>query len=265
MRWWWLPLILLVIGLIWWQYGGRPDRQKPTTASSQGSPEPAGKRQQASVDTPAEKKVEKKEAADTPTSPVRSIAEFERRFPGSWRFRRKANESIQTITGGLIAEAGQSPETALNLARQISPILAAGEYSLENESRQPAAQERLSTYVVRQTAGGFAVYQGSLEMLARNADGAVYIINNRLREITAFDPIPQITVEQGLQVIRQKYGDGDVSSPGAPQVFAIKGQKSQLAWIYGVTQTRPHASQKAVVVSAADGRILYEEEHLIHD
>lgn len=205
-------------------------------------------------------------ATSTPTPDgVHSAEDFKKRFPGKWQFRRRSDDTIQSITGGLIENIGENSESALKFARQISPLLATGEYKLKPEPRTVASNKKMRSFHIEQEANGYSVYQGSLQLISRSSDGAVYIVNNQLRDITAFNPEPILTISEGLRIVEAKYQEATITAPEVANVFALRGQTSQLAWTFKVVQKQPKFSQKDVVVSAVDGRILYVQDYAIHD
>lgn len=198
--------------------------------------------------------------------PARLMTEedFRRLYPGPWRLRRDPAGRITTLTGGRIPQAAANLASLRTVARQLSPLLAGGDYQLADEVLEASQTRHLKVFDIEQKVGDWKVYQGTLSFVA-NHEGDVYIVNNRLKEITPFEPAVLIGEKQAADLLQQRYPAATIQLKEGPLVFSDNRQPSTLAWIFHVRADAPSPLRRHVAVSASTGEVLHEEERLIHD
>lgn len=192
---------------------------------------------------------------------IGSEEEFSRRFPGKWKFRRDEGERIHSISGGLITL--NDGETVLALADRLKGMFAQGTFAL-SEGPETSETDLIRAQDLVQDVDGLPVYQGSVSFLSRKQDGAVYLINNRLKDIRPFSREPRISLNEARRLIGERFTGWDITSPSAPVVFS-DNVVSGLAWVFRVRTKDKPPKVKEVVLSADDGRTLHEEDRVILD
>lgn len=204
-------------------------------------------------------KAKQKQNVGSNTAAINSEAEFVKKYPGDWNFLRGENEEIRSVLGGLIPEAAQDESSINLLAQQLKPLLAKGDYELQNSQRENETDLMMS-YEVSQSVQGHPVYQGSAQFLGRKEDDAVYMINNRLKDLDRFSNTINVSLEKARQSLESQYPNAiSVTAKNESPVAFSLGQRQELAWVFLVVHTEQPPKKEEVVVSANDGKTVHRE------
>ena len=190
--------------------------------------------------------------------------QFLKKYPGNWKIRRDQDQRVYSLTGGMISQAAKDPAELLRVARELSPFLAGGDYQLSDKMNTDAKTPHLQVYDIDQTSGGFSVYQGTLSMIA-NREGDIFMINNRLKEVTPYNSQPKLTLAEAKDVVARLFPKATVEALSGPVIFSDNTSPSVLSWPFKVHSSLPNPKRLEVIISAESGDVLHQEEHLIQN
>ncbi|MDZ4663124.1 MAG: hypothetical protein SGJ18_16055 [Pseudomonadota bacterium] len=186
-------------------------------------------------------------------------------YPGNWTFKRE-NGHLNFIAGGNIPAAGNDKDSVKKFVTKIAPLLGVPAEQFEPEFKETSRSALSVMFLVEQRSDGFSVYQGNLSVQARNVDGAVFLINNQMRDVGPFNKSPRLSSGDAQKIIEKTYFNeiDKIALVKGPVIFARERDKTELAWVFNVTFNSPQYQAFEVVIGAQSGQELHQQSLVIH-
>jgi hypothetical protein len=253
-------LAILIIGFFYfWTDKGSDDSPEP------GSKEPVAHARENKMENSSSQASQASKATNNPQTPrarpepITTKEKFLKKYPGNWVFGEGKNGGISYISGATIDANITDEARAQSFAESIAPLFSVPPEQLANETKMIAETKMSKAYQTSQTVDGFVVYQGMLVVHTRTSDGAVYIVNNDLKDVGPYNRVPAITPADGEAIIRAHYGVNliSVTLKAGPVIFASL-PPTELAFIFHVEINGKTYHTLEVVVGAESKKILAE-------
>ena len=180
---------------------------------------------------------------------------------GAWRALRRGDGELVGFTGGQISPEARGRAGILRLARGLAA--SAGVQLMKDEAAVVDSGLTLA-YHFRQSIRGWPVYGAELSLLAREPDGAVFLINSSLKTVPDFLGAGQIPADSARQLVARYLGRGariSLRDPG-PTIWAEQGA-AEPAWIFRAELGKGgHFDRREVLIGAESGWVLRDESVL---
>ena len=196
---------------------------------------------------------------------ISSEEAFTKAYPGNWTFKRE-NGRLNFIAGGNIPAAGNNKESVREFVVRIAPLLGVPAAQIEPEVKETSRSALSVMFLAEQRSGDFSVYQGNLSIQARNADGAIYLVNNQLRDVGIYNKSIRVSSDDAQKIIEKKYFNeiDKIALVKGPLIFAKERDNTELAWVFNVTFNSPQYQAFEVVIGADSGLELHNQNLVVH-
>lgn len=259
-----ITVILLAIVLALWQW----NRNQALNSAQTDDPNSTARNLAALSPKPGTSPGPLNPGAQTATkSGASSIEEYlNSRYGGTWSATRDESGKVVSLSGGLISSQGVNFEKARDLVAELAKALGFPPNQLFGQPVKEDSTELSKSYRFSQTYEGFEVYGGSLTILARKEDGAVYLVNNEMKIVDSINTEPRFSADRAKSVVAAKYnlaGTTITQVRGDPVIWAEQPIQ-ELAWIFKVEVSAPSHNSYQVIVGAETDQILQDKSTLKH-
>lgn len=117
-----------------------------------------------------------------------------------------------------------------------------------------------------QEVSGYPVFGAFLQMTQSKTSGDGFLIVNELRDLGTPNLDNNFSSTQIEEIIKEKFGPGTLMAAerNKQQIYPVKPGESELAWAYSLDIIQPGRDRRLVLVSARDGRILFDQSLVVH-
>lgn len=256
-----LIAILIAIGLKIWISRVKPPveeyvpRLTPSLLPSSSQP-------------PQKLKVSKLQRSVARSNETSDIDEFLNHYDrGRWKLQKDEEGRVRSILGGIIPGAGKNLESALKLAHSLSPFFGVPVDQLLSSKVKVVEGPRTTSYDFQQTFQGYPVFRGRMIIISRNQDGAVYLINNDLRQVDPIQIERTHSSQESLRILEERYAKREsreiyLDSPDL--VVWADGWPHELAWSFIVEFSGENPGRLRLLVGMQSSKVLLEQNLVMH-
>ena len=187
------------------------------------------------------------------------------RYGNGWAIQRDGQDRIMNVMGGSIAGAGRGEQSILALATELAPYFMNNRPELARAVVADPGSELSKSFTVKQVAQGYEVFAGEIRVFARASDGAVYMINNDLKDVGNFSTTPRVLQDEARKRVIAHFQSRELSGLKFQNLLVWgNGTATELVWVFVATVKTPKFDKIQTFVGAQTGDIVFEQTMLAH-
>jgi hypothetical protein len=190
---------------------------------------------------------------------------LESKSQGSWKINEAETGVISSVTGGVIPGIGSDPGRALQLVRELAPLLGVEANQIES---MPTLIEspRMIIQKFTQKVGGFTVFGSVISLGISKETKAVFLINTGLKGVDPFNDSPDLTASQAQKILEERFNESKAKFNllNPKPVLWADAKPHELAWEFSMDTPAPHFDRRHILIGASTANILYNFSSLLH-
>lgn len=257
-----LVLVLIGLGLLWRQRSASRDNQSkneiPTPAANLADQAQSNSKPQSANET-------RKPAAAGNTDKLEQwLAAYQSK--SGLHIRTGPAGQVTTVTGIKYPTQWKTAQDGLPFAKKFATSLDIPDDQIVTAPAAPPETDVNEVFRYSQVFAGYPVFAGFLQVTQSKATGDSYLIGNELRSLGTPILENNFSSSQIEGFLKGKFGEGIEILPerNGQQIFSTAPGASELSWAFSVELYKPGRDRRFVLVSAKDGRILFDQSLVVH-